>query len=336
MEYPSLDNPTAGATRFNTDTSQLEIYDGNQWTGALSNLETNCARAVFAGGHFPSPYSASDVIEYVQINTTGNSLDFGDISVARDWCTGTGSNGTRGIWVGGAGSPQNVTIDFVTIQTTGNAADFGDCSEARGSCGGLANRIRGVYGGGEVGGNPKRNSMEYVTIASKGNAIDFGDILQATASLLGTCATQTRGIFAGGYTPTALNVMQYITIMTTGNAIDFGDLTDLSNELAAGFSNATRGIFAGGSTDNDKINYITVASTGNAAMFGTLSEGGGQSCMGGGCTHTRGVIGAASSPNNNNSISYITISQLGDSKDFGDLSFNRGCGGCNSNAHGGL
>ena len=36
MEYPSLDTPTAGAFRFNTDSDQLEIYDGNQWTGVLA------------------------------------------------------------------------------------------------------------------------------------------------------------------------------------------------------------------------------------------------------------------------------------------------------------
>ena len=35
MEYPSLDTAKAGAIRFNTDLSQLEIYDGNQWTGVL-------------------------------------------------------------------------------------------------------------------------------------------------------------------------------------------------------------------------------------------------------------------------------------------------------------
>ena len=36
MEKPSLDTAKAGAFRFNTDSSQLEIYDGNQWTGVLA------------------------------------------------------------------------------------------------------------------------------------------------------------------------------------------------------------------------------------------------------------------------------------------------------------
>ena len=34
----------------------------------------------------------------------------------------------------------------------------------------------------------------------------------------------TRGIFAGGYTPTFQNVIEHVTIATTGNAKDFGDL----------------------------------------------------------------------------------------------------------------
>jgi len=37
-------------------------------------------RAVFAGGANPS---ANDIIEYVQIMTTGNAVDFGDLSLAR-------------------------------------------------------------------------------------------------------------------------------------------------------------------------------------------------------------------------------------------------------------
>ena len=52
MEKPSLDKAKAGAVRFNTDSSQLEIYDGNQWTGILSNageLLTGGVRGFFAG-----------------------------------------------------------------------------------------------------------------------------------------------------------------------------------------------------------------------------------------------------------------------------------------------
>ena len=76
MEYPSLDKPKAGATRFNTDSLQLEIYDGNQWTGVIGNPSVNVTRAVFAGGG-----STSDVMQYVNITTTGNAQDFGNLTL---------------------------------------------------------------------------------------------------------------------------------------------------------------------------------------------------------------------------------------------------------------
>ena len=31
IEHPSLETATSGSIRFNTDSSKLEIYNGNQW-----------------------------------------------------------------------------------------------------------------------------------------------------------------------------------------------------------------------------------------------------------------------------------------------------------------
>ena len=58
MEYPSLDKPKAGAIRFNTDSSQMEIYDGNQWTGILATsteLQTGGTRGLIFGGEGSNP-----------------------------------------------------------------------------------------------------------------------------------------------------------------------------------------------------------------------------------------------------------------------------------------
>ena len=47
----------AGAIRFNTDSSQMEIYDGNQWTGILATspeLQTGGTRGIHFGGVTPS------------------------------------------------------------------------------------------------------------------------------------------------------------------------------------------------------------------------------------------------------------------------------------------
>ena len=77
----SASPPTAGAFRFNTDSSQLEIYDGNQWTIVLSSpqQQTISPRGIFAGGNNPT----TNTIEYITISSTGNGTDFGDMITAR-------------------------------------------------------------------------------------------------------------------------------------------------------------------------------------------------------------------------------------------------------------
>ena len=70
----------AGAIRFNTDSSQMEIYDGNQWTGILGDspeLRTGGTRLLFMGGTDGS--STVDVIQFVNVETTGNATDFGNL-----------------------------------------------------------------------------------------------------------------------------------------------------------------------------------------------------------------------------------------------------------------
>ena len=77
-----------------------------------------------------------------------------------------------------------------------------------------------------------------------------------------------RGVFCGGYNPTAYNIIDYITIATLGNAIDFGDLTT-SVRLGTGNASSTRGIlFLVDFQTTDVIDYTTISSTGNAFDFG--------------------------------------------------------------------
>ena len=85
IDYPSLDNPTAGAFRFNTDSSHLEIYDGNQWVNALASspeLRTGGTRGLWWNGYEGS--SNINKIEYINVDTTGNATDFGDSTVTQD------------------------------------------------------------------------------------------------------------------------------------------------------------------------------------------------------------------------------------------------------------
>ena len=90
------------------------------------------------------------------------------------------------------------------------------------------------------------NKIEYVTIGSTGNGTDFGD-LSATKGNAAGVSSETRGVFAGGRSPSVTNAIEYVTIASTGNVTDFGDLTT-GRAYLAGMSNSTTGVYAGGGT----------------------------------------------------------------------------------------
>ena len=295
-------------------------------------------RAVYGGGA-DSPNASLTKMVYIEIQSAGNTVDFGSLTgTNRAWIQGLGSS-TRGIWFGGAdygGSNKENTIDYVTIATTGDATDFGDSTKTTGWTGSVSNDTRGVNAGGYPSGNT--NAIDYITIASIGNAADFGDLTGANRGLCGM-SSPTRGVFAGGYVdPAVTNVIQYITIATTGNATDFGDLLAAGRHDAGGavFSQ-TRGVVCGayGPTTN-AMEYITIATTGNALDFGDLLVA--TAYCGGVNNTTRGVVSGSFSPSKTNTMNYITIATLGNSLDFGDntsASVVYGQGGT-SDSHGGL
>jgi len=353
MEYPSLDKPTAGAFRFNTDSSQLEIYDGNQWTGVLATSPeqlTGGTRGFIVGGYTNAPVSAYGEISYYNINTTGGVADFGD-TIATGGRTTSTSSRTRGLtfW---ANAPAKNTIEYITMQSLGNAVDFGDMvnlEDAKGACsdstraviaGGYPNNPDGSSGAGPY---TRTNVIQYITIAHTGNAIDYGDLGVARADFDG-CSSPTRGIFGGGGTePSAAtrgNVIDYITIQTLGNSADFGDLTQKRSHLDAG-SNAVRGIFVQGinttpsTTPVNTLDYVTIATLGNAVDFGdaTISVYGRAIST----SPTRLVAACGSSGSADfEEMDYVQIMTTGNAVDFGDLTEARdGLAGI-SNGHGGL
>ena len=204
--------------------------------GGMVSAHSNDTRGLFfsvwdASGSGPAHKGH---IDYITIATTGNSADFGQLSVSRPEAAGFGSP-TRGICAGGYpaadGTTMSNVIDYVTISTLGNATDFGDLTQARQAVSGASSQTRGVVAGGYVYGSPAGtfniNTIDYITIATTGDALDFGDlIVGAMAKSVGNCSDQTRGVFTGGKTaaPTYINTIEIVTIATTGNASDFGDL----------------------------------------------------------------------------------------------------------------
>ena len=334
IEHPSLDTPTSGSIRFNTDTSRLELYRGNEWVEIDSTSpeeQIGGARALFGGGATPS--DEVDTIDFVNIASTANAQDFGDLTLARDLLSACASR-TRAFWAGGVnpGVAGLSEVDSVVISTRGSAVDFGENIPHRGG-GGLSDQTRGIF----PSVNGGTNVIRFITMATTGTVENFGDAYVAAASG-GSFASPTRGVMGGGDSPAYTNVIQYITISTLGNSADFGDLSTLRGYVS-GASSATRGLFAGGVNPSpsparvNTIEFVTIASLGVAAEFGDLTEA--SRGIGAASSCTRAVF-ANGDPGYSADIDYVQIATTGNGVEFGDSSqARRGSAGC-SNGHGGL
>ena len=121
-------------------------------------------------------------VQYITVASTGDSTDFGDLTVYR-YSVAAVENGTRGVIGAGRSGGYVNTMDYVTISSIGNATDFGDATIAVKGRGSAANGPRGVFAGGLDGNN--YNVMDYITIANTGNATDFGDLLEVASNIAG-------------------------------------------------------------------------------------------------------------------------------------------------------
>ena len=357
MEKPSLDTAKAGAMRFNTDSSQMEIYDGNQWTGILATspeLQTGGTRGLIMGGLSAGHPNGDNVMQFITISSTGNSTDFGDLTREKYASYGGIASRTRGIMPGGyyyPGSSGTYTdeMDAVTISIQSNAFDFGNLSQGnRAEPGSASNETRGIIFGGRSGPSPLvyTNTITYCTIASQSDTIAFGDMAATGGggyqNPTGT-ASQTRLVMGTGESPSgagsgggdSYNTLEYITISTLGNASDFGDATiAASYRNAAG--NAVRGIIAGGyaPSSNNTIEFITIATLGNGKDFGDLSNAvGGMTNM---ASSTRVVFAGGRTPSEINNMDHVQIASEGNGIDFGDLLSTVSNAASVSNGHGGL
>ena len=332
-EQPPIQPTPVGALRFNTDIAQLEYFNGNQYVNITTDSpeqHTGGVRGLFFGGRTPSDV---DTIDYINISTTGNAIDFGNRLAAARQAGGTASR-SRGVAVGRSGG--NDTIEFVTIASTGNAQDFGNSTAARGgSPMAVSDGVRGIFAGGDPG--TITNLIDYITIAQTGNAVDFGDLILGQSDG-GRAQSPTRGIIAGGRTSpdsTKVNVIEFITMASTGNGADFGDLIQGRNEIAAD-SNAVRGIFAGGNDGGavPRIEYVTIATLGNSIDFGDIATASTESR--GSASPTRFAFAHGVESGYVSNISFVEIATTGASVHFGSLTQSRGQAAGFSNGHGGL
>jgi hypothetical protein len=216
--------------------------------------------------------SNTSTIEYWTVATGGDGTDFGDITVQRYGGAGTSSS-TRGLISGGYSNVVSNIIDYVTIASAGNATDFGDLVDTFYRTTGGQSTTRSYTATGYKN-NPlfaNNDDINYVTIASTGNATDFGSATAAKRQCFSGQSNSTRGIIAGGYSSSQLDVIEYITIASTGNGTDFGDLQAADSSAGGACTSSTRwfGFDFGGSLAD--IQYITIASTGNSQDWADLT-----------------------------------------------------------------
>ena len=180
----------AGAIRFNTDTSKMEIWDGNQWTGIIGDsphLHTGGTRGLWAGGE-----PLTSTISFATLETTGNSALFGDLDTGRA-NVGAASNRSRAIFAGG--EPETSTMTSFTFASKSNFTQDGqDLTAGRRFVTGMAGGDRGIFMGGS---EPTRvNKIDYISISNFASAIDFGDLVEAKD--MGGGGAWSNGIIGGG------------------------------------------------------------------------------------------------------------------------------------------
>mgnify|MGYP003135334204 FL=1 len=254
-------------------TGNSESFGDLSTAVAVSGACASATRSFsFGGDTSPSGGTNTTKIEYVVTSSKGGGNDFGDLTVARRYPGGV-SDSTRGMANGGTSPTPGVNsniIDYFTMASTGDASDFGDLILQLTYTNGnnCSSPTRGIL----AGGHPQLTPLiQFYNIQSKGDATKFGE-LDVGRSAISSGSNTTRGIIAGGATPSGTNTIDYITMSTEGNAQDFGDL--LSATLlygGAGMYSATRGVHAGGYPAINVLQFITIMSAGNATDFGDLS-----------------------------------------------------------------
>ena len=253
------------------DFGDLTLARGYSPAGQTSSS----TRGIFAGGYGGG--GGYNRIDFITIASTGDAIDFGDISVAK-FGQGGLSNQTRALFGGNMTAPFDNIIEFVTIATTGNAQDFGDLVKQRGLTAGASSSTRGVFTGGRSNtpsSNAQDNIMEYVTIATTGNTQDFGDLSTTTRYGHTGFSSPTRGISAGGFDPSGqAKTIDYFTIATLGNSSDFGDLSAVTGYCGS-VTNSTRGAVTINNQPNyyNTLEFITIATLGDAQDFGDADVG---------------------------------------------------------------
>ena len=188
------------------------LTDARRGTGGCGSS----TRGIIWGGES----APNQLIDYFEIATIGNALEFQDLGGSNTGGQMCCSSPTRGI-----AESSNVSegLRYIIIASKGSHNEFGNYINSSYMGGFVSNGTRGVIAGGynpltPAGYNQKE--IGYINLASTGNASYFGDLTSGRGT--SGVSDRTRGVF-GTHNPS--NIIDYINFASQGNAEDFGDLT---------------------------------------------------------------------------------------------------------------
>ena len=270
--------PEAGTTRFNQDFGTLEFFDGVNWktVNSYARYHSGAAgRAIIAQG-----YNGANVatMEYVDLNSRGDGVNFGDAQEANNAGIGGCSDGTRGVWTNTHSSPVS-HIQYTTITSGGGSINFGSMNEINYRGAGHSSSTRGLWMSGRKSPGNAIVSCQTIQIQTLGNSIDFGDAAAGRRGHDSGMGSPTRAFMLGGYdNSNYTNDTQFKSIASGGDMVFGGDLVYTGGYIA-GCSNSIRGFGTGGYQHPGgagyfatNINSIDLASAGNAVNFGDLTQ----------------------------------------------------------------
>ena len=332
-----------GTIRYNRDFETMEFFNGSEWR--QFNYQTDVqhspsgrGRGLWAGG---TPSSLQFAVDYVNIATRGNTINWGDMRVGRYIGQNAVGGEVRVIFCGGYGlspSPETSDVnamDYGTIASGGQCVDFGNLTRTDRGAGTGGNSTRGIYWGGQ---SAPAERIDYFEIQTTGNAIEFVNLGGSARSGQMCSASPIKCVrSSSGDTNSD---MAYLNFSTTGKVIDFGDARTSAFYLGTA-SNGVRGIIAGGSINfptpsshiETSVQHFNFASGGNTTPFGDLQQG---SAYSGASSMTRGCFSSFYSQANSGHVESIEIASDGNGVDFGDSSDHFASGIGASDCHGGL
>ena len=336
--------PEAGTTRFNQDFGTLEFFDGVNWktVNSYARYHSGAAgRAIIAQG-----YNGANVatMEYVDLNSRGDGVNFGDAQEANNAGIGGCSDGTRGVWTNTHSSPVS-HIQYTTITSGGGSINFGSMNEINYRGAGHSSSTRGLWMSGRKSPGNAIVSCQTIQIQTLGNSIDFGDAAAGRRGHDSGMGSPTRAFMLGGYdNSNYTNDTQFKSIASGGDMVFGGDLVYTGGYIA-GCSNSIRGFGTGGYQHPGgagyfatNINSIDLASAGNAVNFGDLTQKGSYACSSSTQTRAFRFGGVQFNP----TAVYISkiedwsTTSSGNATEFGDLIEARYDQAAFSDSHGGL